>query len=52
MTPSDNGAAQPSFQHNPATLSLSRRSAFRTQLDLRSFPLPNILNPVDYPFDK
>jgi hypothetical protein len=51
-TPSDNGASQPAFQHNPTTLSLSgqaSRPAFRTQLDLCSFPLPNRLNPVDYP---
>ena len=55
ITPSDNGASQPAFQHNPTTLSLSGqapRPAFRTQLDLRSYPLPNRLNPVDWPFDK
>ncbi|KAH8987878.1 hypothetical protein EDB92DRAFT_1817802 [Lactarius akahatsu] len=51
-TPSDNGASQPAFQHNPTTLSLSPRPAFRTQLDLRSYPLPNRPNLVDYPFDK
>ena len=53
--PSDNRASQPTFQHNPLTLSLSRqasRPAFRTQLDLHSFPIPNRLTPVDYPFDK
>ena len=54
-TPSDDGASQPAFQHKPTTLSLSGRAsrpAFRTQLDLRSYPLPNRLSPVDYPFDK
>ncbi|KAH9171316.1 hypothetical protein EDB89DRAFT_1118562 [Lactarius sanguifluus] len=51
-TPSDNGASRPAFQHNPTTLSLSPRPVFRTQLDLRSYPLPNRLNLVDYPFDK
>lgn len=51
-TPSDNGASRPAFQHNPTTLLLSPRPAFRTQLDLRSYPLPNRLNLVDYPFDK
>lgn len=54
-TPSDSGASQPAFQHNP-TASLLRgqasRPAFRTQLDLRSYPLPKRLTPVDYPFDK
>jgi len=51
-TPSDNGASQPTYQHNPTTLSLrsqASRPAFRTQLDLRSY---NLLNLVDYPFDK
>ncbi|KAF8267537.1 hypothetical protein EI94DRAFT_1801542 [Lactarius quietus] len=52
-TPSDNGAsqAQPAFQHNPTTVSSVSRPAFRTELDLSSFPLPNRLNPVNYPFD-
>ncbi|KAH9061058.1 hypothetical protein EDB87DRAFT_1576442 [Lactarius vividus] len=35
-TPSDNGASQPAFRHNPTTLSLNPRPAFRTQLDLRT----------------
>ncbi|KAI9458622.1 hypothetical protein BJY52DRAFT_414951 [Lactarius psammicola] len=53
--PSDNGASQPAFQHNPTTSSLGGRAsrpAFRTQLNLHSYPLPNRLNLVDYPFDK